>query len=115
MFYVLKRKNQSKIWRLEKEKPLPECLQQTNTGDGEKVRIWRGVWGFLAIDAKIYTENMNGELYCDVLQNVVKQFLAKVPTQRKILFEQDLAPLHISNIVEEKLAKLKLRMLDWAW
>ena len=38
-FYVLKRQNQCKIWRLEKEKSLPECLQQTNTGDGKKVGI----------------------------------------------------------------------------
>ena len=38
-FYVLKRKNQCKIWRLEKEKLLPECLQQTNTGDSGKVGI----------------------------------------------------------------------------
>ena len=39
-FYVLKRKNQCKIWHLEKEKLLPECIQQTNTGDGGKVGIW---------------------------------------------------------------------------
>ena len=40
IFYVLKRKNQCKIWRFEKEKLLPECLQQTNTGGGGKVGIW---------------------------------------------------------------------------
>ena len=63
-------------------------------------------------NAKIYTENMNGELYCDVLQNGVKQFLAKILVQEKMVFEQDLTPCHISNIVKEKIDKLNLRMLD---
>ena len=57
---------------------------------------------------------MNGELYCDVLQDEVKQFLAKIWAQGKMMLQQDLAPWHTSNIVKEKIAKLKLRMLDWA-
>ena len=39
MFFVLKRKNQCKIWQLEKEKLLPEYWQQTNTDDDGKVGI----------------------------------------------------------------------------
>ena len=57
---------------------------------------------------------MDGELYCDVLQNEVKKFLAKIPAQGKMLFQQDLAPWHTSNIVKEKIVKLKLRMFEWA-
>ena len=68
MFYVLKRKNQDKIWRLEKENLLPECLQQTNTGDGGKVGIYGGISGFETTNGKIYTENINEELCCDVSQ-----------------------------------------------
>ena len=114
MFYVLKQKNQYEIWRLEKEELLPECLQQTNTGDGGKVGIWGGISGFGTTNAKIYTENMNGELYCDVLQNEMQQFLAKIPAQGKMVFQQDLTSWHTSNIVKEKIAKVKLIMLDWA-
>ena len=109
-FYVLKRKNQCKIWRLEKEKLLRECLQQMNTGDGEKVGIWDAISGFGTTNARIYTENINGQLYCDVLQNEVKQFLAKTPATARIIFLQDLAPWHISNIVKEKIVKLKLNV-----
>ena len=58
-------------------------MQQTNTGDGGKVRIWGGISGFGTTNANIYTENMNGELYCDVLQNEVKQILAKNLGTRK--------------------------------
>ena len=39
MLYMLKRKNQCKIWRLEKEKLLPGCLQQMNASDAGKVGI----------------------------------------------------------------------------
>ena len=113
-FYVLKRKNQCKIWRLEKEKLLPECIQQTNTGDGGKVGIWGGISGFGATAARIYMENMNGKLYCDVLQHQLKHSMAQIPKTTKILFQQDLAPWHTSNIVKEKIAKLKLDVLDWA-
>ena len=92
-----------------------ECLQQTNTDDGEKVEIWGGILGCGTTNERIYTENMNGELYCDFLQNEMKQFLAKMPVQQgKMMFEQDLAPWHTSNIVKEKIAKLRLRMLGWA-
>lgn len=113
-FYVLKRKNLCKIWRLEKEKLLPECLEQTNTGDGGKIGIWGGISGFGTTAAKIYTENMNGHLYCDVLQHELKKFITKIPKKTKMIYQQDLAPWHTSDIVKEKIAKLKLNVLDWA-
>ena len=75
IFYVLKRKNQCKIWRLEKKTLLPECLQQTNTGDGGKVGIWSGISSFGTTAAKIYKDNMNGQLYCDILQMELKHSL----------------------------------------
>ena len=113
-FYVLKRKNQCKIWRLEKEKLLPECLQQMNTGDGGKVGIWGGgISGFGTTISRIYSENMNGILYCDVLEKELKQSIAKIPVKNKIIFQQDLAPWHTSRIVKEKIEKMKLNLLNW--
>ena len=56
-FHVLKRKNQRKIWRLEKETFLLEYIQQINSGDGRKVTA-----------TNIYKENMDGKLDSDVLQ-----------------------------------------------
>ena len=57
---------------------------------------------------------MNRALYCDVLQNEVKQLVAKIHEQGKIVFQQDLAPCHTSNIVKEKIVKPRLGVLDWA-
>ena len=88
IFYVLKRKNQCKIWRLEKKKLLPECIQQTYTGDGGKVGIWSGISGFGTTAAKIYMENMDGKLYCDVLQHQLKHSVAQIPKNAMIFFSK---------------------------
>ena len=94
---------------MKREKLLPECLQQTNTGDGGKV----GISGFGTTAAKIYKDNMNGQLYCDTLQMELKHSLKKIPKQTKVTHQQDLAPWHTSDIVKDKIAKLKLTVLDW--
>ena len=45
IFYVLKRKKkQCKIWCLEKENLIPECLQQTNDSDGENLGWYLMFW-----------------------------------------------------------------------
>ena len=57
-----------------------------------KLEFRGDISGFEAINAKIYTENMNEELYYDVLHNEVKQFVRKTPAQGKMVFQQGLAP-----------------------
>ncbi|CAF2087402.1 unnamed protein product [Rotaria magnacalcarata] len=59
-FYVLKRKNQVKIWRTDDEQLLPDCIQQMNTGDGGKVGIWGGISGAGTTMARIFEGTMNG-------------------------------------------------------
>ena len=49
---------------IEKRKILAGVLTTNeNTGDGGKV----GILGFSTTNARIYTENINGQLYCNVL------------------------------------------------
>ena len=105
-FHILKRKNQCKICRLEKKKLL-ECILQIDTGSGGKV----GISAFGTTATKIYTENMNGKLYCDVLQHQLKSQMTK---KKSNLFQQDLARWRASNIAKEKIANLKLDVLDCA-
>ena len=57
---------------------------------------------------------MNGKLYCDVLQNELKQSMAGITSKKKIIYQQDLAPWHTSNIVKDQIRKMKLKVLDWA-
>ena len=63
---------------MEKEKLLPECTQQTNTDDDGKVGIWGGISGFDTVATKIYMENMDGKLYCDILQHPLKSSMAQM-------------------------------------
>ena len=106
---VLKRKNMYKIWRLDKEKLLPECLGLINTGDGGKT----GISGFGTTSAKIYIENMDGTMSCKILTNELNQLMAKLPGKTSMVFQHDLAPWHTSDMVKDKIAKMKLNVLDW--
>jgi len=113
-FYVLQRKNQVKIWRTDEERLHPDCIEQLTTGNGGKLGIWGGICGQGPTESKIYDGNMNGELYCSVLGGELKRSLNKLHNKEKIIYQQDLAPWHKSKIVQEKLKKLKFKVLDWA-
>jgi hypothetical protein len=76
-FYVKQRKNQCKIWRLEKEKQLRDHLQENNTADGGKMDIV----GYGTMITRLNNEKMNGTLYCDVLEQELKQSIEKIPNK----------------------------------
>ena len=74
-FYVLRRKNQCKIWRTDEERLHPDCIQQMNTGDGGKL----GISGYGTTLSRIFDENMNGMTYCEVLRHELVQSMSMVP------------------------------------
>ena len=113
IFYVLKRKNQVKIWRTDDEQLLPDCIQQMNTVDGGKAGIWGGIAADGMTAARIFEGTMNGTLYCNVLQQALTQSMGKLPNKSAYTFQQDLASWHTSKFVQEKMAKLKLNVLEW--
>ena len=84
---------------MKKEKLIPECLRQTSMCDGG------GISGFGTTTAKICTENINGQLYCDVLETELKRFVAKFPKKTKLIYQEDLTQCHTSNIVKDKITK----------
>ena len=84
-----------------------------NTGNGGKEGIWAGISDDRTIAARIFEGTMNGTLYCDVLQQELTQSMGKLPNKSAYSFQQDLAPWHTSKLVQEKMAKLKLNVLEW--
>ena len=66
-----------------------------------------------ATAARIFEGTMNGTLYCDVLQQELTQSMGKLPNKSAYTFQQNLAPWHTSKLVQEKMAKLKLNVLEW--
>ena len=80
-----------------------------NAGDGGKA----GISADGTIAARIFEGTMNGTLYCDVLQQELTQSMEKLANESVYTFQQDLAPWHTSKLVQEKMAKSKLYVLEW--
>lgn len=86
-----------------------------NSGDGEKIEIWGGISGEGTTTAvRIFDGTINAMLYCNVLQSELKQSMAKLSKKTTYTFQQDLAPWHTSKLAKEKMAKMKLNVLEWA-
>ena len=113
VFYVLKRKNQVKIWRTNDELLLPECVEQANTGDGGKITIWGGISGYATTLSRTFQENMNSQLYADILEKELQKSIKKLPKNTNVQFQHDNAPWHCSDSVKAKLKKLKINLMDW--
>ncbi len=79
-----------------------------NTGDEGKVGIRGGISGFGTTDMRIYSGNVNGQLYCEILQKELKHSLAKIPEKVKMIFEPDRAPWHASNILKGKNSQVEI-------
>ena len=52
--------------------------------------------------------------YIATLETELKRSMAEFPKKTKMVYRKDLASYHTSNIVKDKIAKLKLNVLDWA-
>ena len=77
-----------------------------------------GIWGdiscFGITIGKIYMENINGQLYCDILETKLNRSMATFPKETKMVYQEDVTLWQMWNIVKDKIAKLKLRVLDRA-
>ncbi|CAF1467556.1 unnamed protein product [Adineta steineri] len=102
------------IWRTNAEKLTPDCIQQMTTGDGGKVGVWGGIFGYGKTTALFYSDNMNSIKYCEVLKNKLIPSMKKLPKGHKFQFQHDLAPWHTSKMVKEQIKKLKITLMEWA-
>ena len=85
-----------------------------NTGDGGKASIWAGISADGTTAARIFEGTMNGTLYCDVLQQELRQSMGKLPSKSAYTFQQDLAPWHTSKLVQEKSGKIEAERIGMA-
>ena len=72
-----------KIWITDDEWLLPDCIQQMNTGDGDKA----GISGDGMTAARTFQGTMNRTLYCNVLQQEVAQSMGKLPNKSAYTFQ----------------------------
>ena len=109
-FYVLKRKNQVKIWRTDDERLLPVCIQQMNTKDGGKA----GISGDGTTAARIFEGTINKTLYCDVLQQELTQSMGKLSNKSAYTFQPDLWHLGIRQNSSKTNGKIEAERIGMA-
>ena len=78
-----------------------------NTGDGGKL----GISGYGTTLSRIFDENMNRMTYCEVLRHELVQSMSMMSNKSELIFQQDLASWHTSNIVQATIKQMKLKVL----
>ena len=68
-FYVIKRKNEVKIWRTKDEQWKEGCMEVADIGSGGCVNFWGEITSEGTGCFRIYSENTNSDAYCDILDN----------------------------------------------
>ncbi|CAF1408078.1 unnamed protein product [Adineta ricciae] len=92
-FYVVKRKSETKIWRTKDEKWREGCMAVAATGGGGRAGFWGVITWKGAGCFRIYTENTNSEVYCNILDNYL------VPTVQMYGFENDFLLQHDNGVI----------------
>ena len=85
-FHILKRKNQCKLWRLEKENLLPKCVHKPILVMLEKLAFGGDISGFGTTATKTHMENMDEKLYWDILQHQLKCSMAQMSRKSNFLY-----------------------------
>lgn len=88
-----------------------EQLQHPMVKHPYKVHVWSAFSMRDTVSFHMFTENMNGELYCQILANN----LANIQTVmgRGWVFQQDNNPKHMVKVTKQFLTDSCVRVLDW--
>ena len=112
-FYVIKRKSETKIWRTKTDQWREGCMEVAATGGGGRVSFW-GVITWQGIGCcRIYNENTNSNVYCDILENYLVPTAQMYGLESNYLFQHDNARYHTSKQTQEKLKEINVKILPW--
>ncbi|CAF4419320.1 unnamed protein product, partial [Rotaria magnacalcarata] len=101
-FYVIKHKNKVKIWRTKDEQSKEGCMEVAAIGGGGgRVNFWDAIRSEGTGCFRIYSENTNSNVYCDILDNYL------IPTH-------DNARYHVSRQIQTKLHESGVKLLEWS-
>lgn len=111
-FYVIKRKSETKIWRTKDEKWRDGCMAVAVAGRGGRAGFWGVITWKGAGCFRVYTENTNSEVYCNMLENYLIPTVQMFGLENDFIFQHDNARYHTSNKTQEKLQELNVRVLQ---
>ena len=114
IFYVIKRKNKVKIWRTQDEQWKVGFMKVIAIGGGGgRVNFWGGVT-FEGISCfRIYSENTNSDVYCDVLDNYLIPTVQLYHMENDFLYQHNNARYHVSLPVQIKFHESCVKLLEW--
>ena len=81
--YVIKRKNEVKIWRTKDEQWEEGCMEVAALGGGGCVNFWSAITSEGTGCFRIYSENTNSNVYCNILDHYL------IPTVQLYQMEND--------------------------
>ena len=64
---------------------ISDYIEQVNTGRGGKLSIWGGISIHRSTEVRIFDENMDGQMYCDIFSDQLKRSMVKLHDKDKII------------------------------
>ncbi|CAF4059967.1 unnamed protein product [Rotaria sordida] len=112
-FYVIKRKNKTKIWRTKDERWKESCMHVAAAGGGGRVNFYGTITSDGTGCFRIYNENTNSDVYCDILDNYLIPIVQLYQMENNYFYQHDNSKYHLSKQTQMKFHELGVKVLKW--
>ncbi|CAF0805131.1 unnamed protein product [Rotaria sordida] len=110
-FYVIKRKNKTKIWRTKDERWKESCMHVAAAGGGGRVDFYGTITSEGTDCFRIYNENTNSDVYCDILDNYLIPTVQLYQMENNYFCQHDNSKYHLSKQTQMKFHELGVKVL----
>ncbi|CAF4060051.1 unnamed protein product, partial [Rotaria sp. Silwood1] len=97
IFFVIKRKNETKIWRTTDERWKDGCMHVAAMGGNNRVGFWVCITSKGTGCFRIYSENTNSDVYCNILENYLIPAVQRYQMKNKYFYQYYNAQYHVSR------------------
>ncbi|CAF1170443.1 unnamed protein product [Rotaria sordida] len=111
-FYVIKRKNKTKIWRTKDERWKESCMHVAAAGGGGRVNFYGTITSDGTGCFRIYNENTNSDVYCDILDNYLIPIVQLYQMENNYFYQHDNSKYHLSKQTQMKFHELGVKSLS---
>lgn len=88
-------------------------MEVAATGGGSRVFFWSIITRQGTGCCRIYNENTNSNVYCDILENYLVPTAQMYRLEINYLFQHDNARYYTSKQTQEKLKEINVKILPW--
>ncbi|CAF4154112.1 unnamed protein product [Rotaria sp. Silwood2] len=112
-FYVIKRKNETKIWRTKDERWKEGCMHVAAAGGGGRVNFYGTSTSERSGCFRIYNENTNSDVYCKILNNYLIPTVQLYQMENNYFYQHDNFRYHLSKQTQMEFHELGVKVLKW--